>query len=216
MPKSWLRSKGDRRKKRAKDEYFMGLEPKSLNQSMVRLQIEGGSYPNQRQARTWLTVRQNQLSQTIQRIHRFGGKILAVEQVEVLSPLAIDASPREDRGSSDSFESVENRESSSDRQVDRSSEPPESPDPDPSDPPVIPESRNSKPLAVEKSTTRSPVYSLFPGRKVNPSRIKPVRRQHLKPTKPHQKPFRHRQLSRAKQRRLFFRSQPLKRGRRRY
>jgi len=197
----------------------MGLEPKSLNQSMVRLQIEGGSYPNQRQARTWLTVRQNQLSQTIQRIHRCGGKILAVEQVEVLSPLEIDASPREDRRSSDSFESVENRESSSDRQVDRSSEspePPESPDPDPSDPPVIPESRNSKPLAVEKSTTRSPVYSLLPRRKVNPSQIKPVRRHRLKPRKLHQKPFRHRQLSRAKQRRLFFRSQPLKRGRRRY
>lgn len=196
-----LSSIGDRRKKQAKDEYFMGLEPKSLHQPMVRLQIEGGSYPNQRHARTGLTVRQSQLSQTIQRIHRFGGKILAVEQVKVFNPFEIEASARDDRGISDAFESVENPESSSDR-------PPESPDPDPRDSELI--------APIRKETkTRSPVYSRLPGRKVNPSEIKPVRSHRVKTAKSDQKPFRHRQLSRAKQRRLFFRSQPLRRRRRR-
>ncbi|MDJ1178425.1 phycobilisome linker polypeptide [Roseofilum sp. BLCC_M91] len=186
----------------------MGLEPKSLHQPMVRLQIEGGSYPNQRHARTGLTVRQSQLSQTIQRIHRFGGKILAVEQVKVFNPFEIEASARDDRGISEAFESVENPESSSDR-------PPEPPDPDPRDSELIAQSPNSKPLAVEEPKTPSAVYSRLPGRKVNPSEIKPVRSHRVKTAKSDQKPFRHRQLSRAKQRRLFFRSQPLRRRRRR-
>lgn len=182
---------------------------------MVRIQVEGGSYPHQRRSQTWLTVRQSELSQAIQRIHRFGGKILEVQRVTQEGER-----PETPRGDGRISESA-SQESSTDRR-EQMIEVKEQASPDPqltvTSPPdarIAPITQTVKPpsLGVEGLKGRSPVYSWFPQGKVDPSRIKPVRRQPIKQPKPYQQQYR--QLSLGKQRRQFFRSQPLTRRRRR-
>ncbi|MDJ1168380.1 phycobilisome linker polypeptide [Roseofilum sp. BLCC_M154] len=191
----------------------MGLDDKGLDQPMVRLQVEGGSYPHQRRSRTWLTVRQSELSQAIQRIHRFGGKILEVQPVT--QALERSQTPMEDGRISE----LTSQASSADEREEMRGEP-ASPNAQLT-PPLPPEAPMSPPtqtltqsVPVEAVKPLSPVYSWFPQGKVDPSRIKPVRRQPIK--RPKRDRRQGRKLSLGKQRRQFFRSQPLKRRRRRY
>lgn len=191
----------------------MGLDDKGLDQPMVRIQVEGGSYPHQRRSRTELTVRQSELSQAIQRIHRFGGKILEVQRVT--QGLERSETPMEDRTISESTSqelSTDQREQTREEQA--------SPNPQftvtsPPDAGISPIAQTVKPqsLRVKSPKPLSPVYSWFPQGKVDPSRIKPVRRQPLQRPKPYQQQYR--ELSLGKQRRQFFRSQLLTRRRRR-
>lgn len=181
---------------------------------MVRLQVEGGSYPHQRRSRTWLTVRQSELSQTIQRIHRFGGKILEVERLtEGRERTDI---PLEDRRISE----LTSPESSADEREEILEEPapldPQVTAPSPPEAPTAPIAPTVKPQSLRVAAVKplSPVYSWFPQGKVDPSRIKPVRRQGIK--RPKRDRRQERKLFLAKQRRQFFRSQPLKRRRRSY
>jgi len=139
----------------------MEFEGTALHEPMVRLQIQGGSYPHQRRSRTELRVRQSQLSQTIQRIHRFGGKILEVQQVSVRAEAL--SSDRTDR--------------SSERQEIQTSE-------------AVKPQVHPQVDRVEKSKPLSPVYSLFPHGKVDSSKMKPVRRPWVKPLRKGKRPYR--------------------------
>ncbi|HBQ98681.1 MULTISPECIES: phycobilisome linker polypeptide [unclassified Roseofilum] len=176
----------------------MGLEGKALHEPMVRLQIEGGNSPHQRRVRSGLTVRQSQLSQAIQRIHRSGGKILEVQRVT--QKLEKAETTTEHQAISQSFESVRTEVSQNPEPVEVELDPP------------IAQTFNPQARAVTEPKPFSPVYySLFPQRKVDWSRIPPVRRQRMKPSLKRKQLYR--TLSPGKQRRRFFRCQPLKRRR---
>lgn len=190
----------------------MGLEGKALHEPMVRLQIEGGNSPHQRRVRSGLTVRQSQLSQAIQRIHRSGGKILEVQRVT--QKLEKAETTTEHQAISQSFESVRTEASLSD-QTDRILDREASQNPEPVevelDPPIA-QTFQPQARAVAEPTPFSPIYySLFPQRKVDRSRIPPVRRQRMKNSLKRKQLYR--TLSPGKQRRRFFRCQPLKRRR---
>ncbi len=220
----------------------MALDPNDGNQPILLIEVMGGRYPTQRRTRSWLKVPQSQLSQALQKIHRFGGRILRVEpmgereegitlRLEPSQAISAELFTPQERESPEPAPVMSIPERVEALELAEISIPPqerESPEPDPvmPVPPMrviaIEEEENAIETIIElpkvewERTQPTRIYSLFPPGKVKAGTIKPVCRQWRKKKREACRFWLpSRELSIGKQRRVFFRSQSPRRRRRR-